>query len=257
MYKILLLCLIFFQFSLAQLIPRSILRGQIVSTEVQIENVEVFNKNSNKGAITDAQGFYTLYAKPKDTLVFQSVQIKPVSIVLEESDFKLRVYKVELNMFINELNEVVITPKSLTGDLAKDAKNIKIYDMYESFDSKAVTDQMYTDDAITSPQNVAMPNNGTITYGMNFVAIGKLVKDAVFGKSKKKSEKIDYEKASADLLKEKFTYTFFTETLELKPEQIEDFLQFCEKDPEFKKLMAGKQEFYITEFLINKRKGFK
>lgn len=257
MYKILLLCLIFFQFSLAQLIPRSILRGQIVSTEVQIENVEVFNKNSNKGAITDAQGFYTLYAKPKDTLVFQSVQIKPVSIVLEESDFKLRVYKVELNMFINELNEVVITPKSLTGDLAKDAKNIQIYDMYESFDSKSVTDQQFTDDVITSPKNITMPSDGSIPYGMNFVAIGKLVKDAVFGKSKKKQDKIDYEKVSADLLKEKFTYTFFTETLELKPEQIEDFLQFCEKDPEFKKLMAGKQEFYITEFLINKRKDFK
>ena len=258
LYKICLL--VFFSFTtskaVAQVMAREILRGQIVSEDVEIGNVEIFNKSSNKGAITDSDGFYTIFAMVSDTLVIQSVQINPLEIVLVEDDFKLNVYKIRLDMFVNELDEVVISPTSLTGDLIKDIKNTKVYILNENFNQNKIINLEFVDDGYTSPKNQAMPSDGTIPLGTDLVKVGKLLKDAIFGK-KKKSNKIDYSQVRTEIIKEKFTYSFFTETLQIKMEDFEKFLLHCETDPEFKKLIAYNKEFELIEFLIDKRKSFK
>ncbi len=239
----------------AQIMVREILRGQIVSAEVEVDNVEIFNKSSNKGAITDKDGLYTIYAMVSDTLVIQSVQIKPLEIVLIEDDFKLNVFKIRLNLFVNELEEVVVTPTSLTGDLLKDIKNTKVYVLRENFEQNKIINLEFVDDGATSPTNKAMPSNQTIPLGVDLVKVGKLFKEAVFGK-KKNVKKIDYNKVRTEIIKEKFTYSFFTETLDLKMEDFEKFLLHCETDPEFKKLIAYNKEFELIEFLVEKRKTF-
>ena len=97
-----------FHLTFAQLGSREIIKGQIISEATAIDNVTVFNVSSNKGAVTDKLGFFTMYARPSDTLVFSSVIFKSKKLVLNENDFKVIVLKIKLEEFINELDEVIV-----------------------------------------------------------------------------------------------------------------------------------------------------
>jgi hypothetical protein len=255
---ILLILLLLVQFSWAQLIPREIVRGQIISDSSVVERVTIFNKSSNKGAVSDDFGYFTMYARPTDTLVFSSVVFKPVMLVLTDLDFKVNVMKIKLNVFVNELDEVIVTPNSLSGDLVKDNRNLKVTVIDPKTDSKqAIIDTKYELDAQSTLKNTAMPSDGSIQYGMDFVRIGKDVLK-LFGK-KEGTKEISYasDKIFQEVVKEKFTYYFFTETLGLKHEEIGLFLGYCENDPKVKTLLAPDKEIELIDFLIFKSDEYK
>lgn len=243
------------QFSYGQFVPRVVLKGKIVAESLSIDNVTVFNISSNKGAISDHLGYFALYARPSDTLVFSSVVFKSKKLILAEIDFKVEVVYVKLEEFINELDEVVVTPKTLTGDLVKDVKNMKVTDMNPAFDSGQITDLQFEKDASSTPKNPGI-YDGTITYGMDFVKIGKMI-GKIFVKDKPKETVFTSSKNFQEAVKDKFTYNFFTETLELNKDEIGLFLAYCDSDPKVKELLAVNREIDLIDFLISKSKEYK
>ena len=246
------------QISFAQLGSREIIKGQIISEATAIDNVTVFNVSSNKGAVTDKLGFFTMYARPSDTLVFSSVIFKSKKLVLNENDFKVIVLKIKLEEFINELDEVIVTPSTLSGDLEKDAKNIKVTDKQSAFNGKEIADMQMEKDFQSTQFNTAMPSDLSIPYGMDFVKIGKMV-GKLFGKEKSKEKPVVFtsDKNFQAAVKDKFTYHFFTETLELKHDEIGLFLNYCDADPNVRKLLATNKEIDLIDFLISKSKEYK
>ena len=254
--------MLFWQSSLyAQFPVRELLRGQVTAESIDIDNVTVFNTSSNKGAITDQAGFFTIMAKPTDTLVFSSVAFKSRRLVLNEVDFKVNVIVVALDLMVNELEEVVVTPRSLSGDLIRDNRNLKVTMLKENVESNAVNMQV-VDDFYTSPRNIAMPSDGTIPLGMDFVAIGRMIGKGVFGKRDRDRKgnvnaKYYQNRIVPQIIKEKFTYSFFTETLELNHDEIGLFLDFCDKDPKLRTLLEPQKEIHLIEFLIEKNKEYK
>ena len=255
---ILLILFLVVQFSWAQLVPREILRGQIISDTAVVERVTIFNKSSNKGAVADDFGYFTMYARPSDTLVFSNVVIKPVQLVLDELDFRVNVMKIKLEIFVNELDEVIVTPNSLSGDLVKDNRNLKVTMIDPKTDSKqAIIDTKYELDSQSALKNTAMPSDGSIQYGMDFVRIGKDVLK-LFGK-KEGSKEANYtsDKIFQEVVQEKFTYYFFTQTLGLKQDEIGLFLSYCENDPKVKVLLGPDKEIELIDFLIFKSEEYK
>lgn len=255
---ILLILLLLVQFSWGQLVPREILRGQIISDTAVVERVTIFNKSSNKGAVSDDFGYFTMYARPSDTLVFSNVAIKPVQLILNELDFRVNVMKIKLEIFVNELDEVIVTPNSLSGDLVKDNRNLKVTMIDPTTDSKqAIIDTKYELDSQSTLKNTAMPSDGSIQYGMDFVRIGKDVLK-LFGK-KEGTKEANYtsDKIFQEVVQEKFTYYFFTQTLGLKQDEIGMFLGYCENDPKVKTLLAPDKEIELIDFLIFKSDEFK
>lgn len=241
----------------SQIVPREILRGQLVSDSAMAERVTVLNKTSNKGAVSDDSGYFTIFARPSDTLVFSSVSFKPASLVLTETDFQVNVMKVKLEVFVNELDEVVVSPFSLSGDLARDEKNLKVTMKSSGINSVKAKDILMEGDKQSSLRNTAMPNDGSIQYGMDFVRIGK---DILGWFKKDKGEKpIEFvsDKIFAEVAQEKFTYHFFTETLGLKQEQIGLFLSYCENDPKVKTLLSPNKEIELIDFLVSKSIDYK
>uniref|UniRef100_UPI00404ADA88 hypothetical protein n=1 Tax=Flavobacterium sp. TaxID=239 RepID=UPI00404ADA88 len=246
----------------AQILNREVLRGHIQADSIAVENVTIFNKTSNKGAISDVLGFFSIYAKPSDTLVFSNVAFSSRALVLNEFDFKIKVVSVQLKTKINELDEIIITPYSLTGDLIKDDKNLKITNVDQDMNVRQIVMSEVNPDFYTTSQNIAMPNDGTIKYGFDFVKVGKLLKNSVFGNKSEKNTKFNsakyyQDKIVPEIIKEKFSYSFFHETLNLKNDEIGLFLSFCENDPEIQSLLTSEEEIYLIDFLIKKNQEFK
>lgn len=259
--------LVITQIGFSQGIERKVLRGKIVADSLEVENLTVYNITSNVGAITDIDGKFSINARATDTLFIQGLSYDSKRYVLTDKDFWLPVLEIKLHVRITELNEVIVTPYSLTGDLKEDTKRIQVYgEGFTKIDAKVI--KYYDDDIrLGTPENTAMPNVFTPT-GVNLlgvvVGIANLV--GIKGNPKSNSERVFEERRIRDLqsksfsehMLERFSHNFFIETLKIKNEDIPMYMSFAELNVyELSPLLKAENELKLIEYLINKSTEFK
>lgn len=259
--------LVITQIGFSQGIERKVLRGKIVADSLEVENLTVYNITSNVGAITDVDGKFSINARATDTLFIQGLSYDSKRYVLTDKDFWLPVLEIKLHVKITELNEIIITPYTLTGNLNEDTKRIQVYgEGFAKIDAKVV--KYYDDDIrLGTPENTAMPNVFAPT-GVNLlgivVGIANLV--GIKGNPKSNSERVFEERRIRDLqsksfsehMLERFSHNFFVETLKIKNEDIPMFMSFAELNVyELSPLLKAENELKLIEYLINKSEEFK
>lgn len=230
------------QFSFGQIGARKTIEGQVRNDLVPVENVIVFNVNSNVGTVVDPYGSFSVLAKVNDTLVFSSLAFKSKKIVLSEGDFIGAKLIVKLDVFTNELAEVLIRAKK---ELNPIQGNTQKY-----------VDLKYFDDEKSSPKNRLMPPNGTIENGMDFVRIYKDVLGVLRAKNPQKTD-FYKETSFSEVVMNKVNYSFFSNTLHLKDDEIKLFLIYCENDSKSRVFMQPSEEFRLMDFLITKNEEYK
>ena len=241
--KVKLLVTLFFvygQFCFSQTI-----KGKVVFNNYAIPNVEVINSTQKKITMSDADGNFLITAKANDILVFISKQHQLRSFTVNPLLFTNGELLVELILNAEELNEVLVTTMP-SIKLSKDQK-------WE----QGKLDQ-YTLEKNAQKLKVTGVSSHTIENGMDFVRIGKLI-GSLFKKEKdseqpKKNNSLATFKTIA---KNSCDQKFYIETLKLKPEQIDLFLQFCENDPKSNTLLQDSNDLAVMEFLIKKNNEFK
>lgn len=234
--------LFFMQFSFGQIGAVKTIEGQVRNDLVPVENVIVFNVNSNVGTVVDPYGSFSVLAKVNDTLVFSSLAFKSKKIVLSEGDFIGAKLIVKLDVFTNELAEVLIRAKK---ELNPIQGNTQKY-----------VDLKYFDDEKSSPKNRLMPPNGTIENGMDFVRIYKDVLGVLRAKNPQKTD-FYKETSFSEVVMNKVNYSFFSNTLHLKDDEIKLFLIYCENDSKSRVFMQPSEEFRLMDFLITKNEEYK
>lgn len=259
--------LVITQIGFSQGIERKVLRGKIVADSLEVENLTVYNITSNVGAITDVDGKFSINARATDTLFIQGLSYDSKRYILTDKDFWLPVLEIKLHVKITELNEIIITPYTLTGNLNEDTKRIQVYgEGFAKIDAKVV--KYYDDDIrLGTPENTAMPNVFAPT-GVNLlgivVGIANLV--GIKGNPKSNSERVFEERRMRDLqsksfsehMLERFSHNFFVETLKIKNEDIPMFMSFAELNVyELSPLLKAENELKLIEYLINKSEEFK
>lgn len=240
----------------AQNVPRKALHGKVVADSLTVVGISVYNASSHIGAVTDNEGSFTISARPKDTLFFSSITYRTVHMVLSEKDFLERPLIIKLDVNVILLDEVVITPRVLTGRLDKDSKNTKTMLITSGMDSYQA---IQTD--VPRPKsnvNTALPSSvvGSSLTGVDFGEIYKLI----FKKRKRKDAGEIYATAEskpfAVAVKERFTYYFFTQMLKIPKDEIGLFLNFCDEGKTSYALLDPKKEFELTDYLVSKSKEY-
>jgi hypothetical protein len=237
-------------FALSQKIPRQILHGVIIADSLKVDNLSVRNITSNIGAVTDDQGSFTIYARPTDTLFFSSITFRSMHLVLKEHDFLEKPLVIRLDVNVTMLDEVIITPSVLSGQLDKDSKNTKTMTINSQFNSGSIVKSDVP--RPKAPVNTAMPSTASSLQGVNFIAIY----DLIFSRRKKKDRGEIYDSAPkktfTESVKERFTHHFFTEMLKIPHDEIGLFLNFCDKGKDTAWLLDPKNEFELTDYLVAK-----
>ncbi|UQD55077.1 hypothetical protein [Flavobacterium sp. K5-23] len=231
---------LFCQFCMAQTLTRKPLHGQVVNDNVKIENGVVFNLNSKSGAAVKENGFFVVSVKINDTLLISSLGFKSRKIIITDTNIKSPLLRVRMEVHTNQLTEVLIFAKKWKNPV--EGKSQEIVDM------------QYVDDEKSSPKNIAMPPDGSIDKGTDFV---RIYKDVLTIFRKNNPDKIDYSQGFSDFAMSKIGYDFFTNTLKLKDDEIGLFLIFSENDPKAKTVLKNQNEFELIEFLVTKNKEFK
>ena len=255
-------------FLFAQGIERKVLRGIVVVDSFDVEAVTVRNISSNLNAKTDIDGKFSIRARATDTLFFESPSFISQKYILTQKDFWKEELEIRLHVKITELDELVITPYTLSGNLIEDTKRIQVYgDGFAVIDAKKI---MHYEDDVRSgaPINSALPSvfapNGS---NFNFLALGAgLVSLFIKPSFSKSHSKRVYEerrikalqsKSYSDHLFERFSHNFFVETLKIKNEDIPMFMSFSELNVyELSPLLKPENELKLIEYLIKKASEF-
>lgn len=222
----------FFTYQLSISQTEKLLHGKVVSQKNVIKGVDVINKTAKTSTITNDLGEFSIAANIKDSLFFISKdfftsRLKVTSQNIETSDLVI-------NMILKpeELNEVVVS-------------NIK-------FKPIQLTSQEIEEIKLNSGRPTGF---GTITNGIDFIHIGKKIY-ALLAKEKEikpKTTEIDFKKFIATSL----PLDFFTKDLNLKPEEKELFIEFCDVDPKSKLLLEHPNILATIDFLYVKNEEFK
>jgi hypothetical protein len=255
-------------FLFAQGIERKVLRGIVVVDSFDVEAVTVRNISSNLNAKTDIDGKFSIRARATDTLFFENPSFISQKYILTQKDFWKEELEIRLHVKITELDELVITPYTLSGNLIEDTKRIQVYgDGFAVIDAKKI---MHYEDDVRSgaPINSALPNvfapNGS---NFNFLAMAAgLVSLFIKPSLSKSHSKRVYEerriknlqsKSYSDHLFERFSHNFFVETLKIKNEDIPLFMSFSELNVyELSPLLKPENELKLIEYLIKKASEF-
>lgn len=237
---LLVLSLFAYQFAFSQ--TEKLLKGVVSSDNFLLQNVDVINKNSQKSTKTNDKGEFVVTVKANDSLLFyaKNYYLKRLKVSKEEiGQNNLQVVMIKKP---EELDEVVVE-KTHTIKLKKD-------NAYE----QGKRDEI---DVVKSVEDIKKRTvyDGAIDNGMNFVAIGKKILD-LFRKEKEPEKDVLLDVEFATLAKNTCDQKFYLETLKLKPEEIDLFLQFCDIDPKSKKLIEHHNILSMMDFLSAKNIEF-
>lgn len=233
---------------------------------MEVENITVLNVSTKIGAISDIDGYFSIKARVKDTLVFQGLAYISQKYILTESDFLVDNFKIKLDVKVNALDEVVVTPNSLTGILEVDTEKINVYELnMAGIDfSKLGPDDVRNSKSI----NPVVDSNFSSLRGINFGLLLDMFtsKERKERKKQERLEKHENEqwkkevmvKSFYEHLMHRYSHNFFITNLNVKNEEIISFVSYAEpNDFNFMaKILKHENEIQLIEYLVKKSEEF-
>lgn len=236
MKQILLLSLLVFLLT-QSVFSQTLLKGKVISDVSNIDDILVVNITSKNTASTEKGGFFSIFAKPTDTIMFSGLQIKGIQVVLKDTDFSENLFFVRLKAQIHMLDEVYIKNYSeinavSLGIIPKGTKT------YTPAQRKLRT---------ASNAFVSSNNNGSAgaSAGLDPVLNWISGRTAML---KKELEVETRERLTAKLAS-MYEEEFYTKTLKIPSEYIKGFQIFVIDDASFVSALKSKNKT-LTTFLL-------
>lgn len=218
---------------------RTQLHGRILSQETAVIKADIINFTTKISTISNENGEFFIEAKPNDLLIVISDETLDKKMTLSPYEFYNPILNIRIEKKPIELDEVKIRAQ-------QSVKNLVTYDELAKI---RIAEE-------NSPLRNAAVYDGKIINGADFIQIAKMIGKLFKSKKSKKkmpSQNLDF----TDYASSNFSDTFFIKTLDLKPDEIALFLDYCEADPKSKEAIKSDDEFTILDFLITKKADFR
>jgi hypothetical protein len=206
---------------------QTILKGKVISEAYQLDNIVVINLSSKSNTETIKDGYFSISAKPNDTLMFSGMQIIGIQLKLKPTDFSENLFFVKLRPKINQLDEVLINKNEeldavKMGILSKPAKKF-------------------------SPAERRLHE---ATTGGGSVPLNPII-NAITGRTKmlKKELKVEKEEGLLARLEAMYQQEFYTESLKIPLDYISGFQHYVVGDQNIKRALKSKNKT-MTAFLL-------
>lgn len=241
------ICLVFTTFIAgAQTTFSNKLEGRVYSKDGDVAATHVLNTTSQRAAITDINGYFSIGVRLNDTLVFSAVQYKKKTVVVTPEILDTKFIQVPLEDALTELDEVIVMPYNLTGDMTTDLKRMQ-------------TEPVVTSSTLDLPNayvKVITPSERKLyeaTSGSGFIPLFPII-NGISGRTKmlKGHVKRDRKYARTQRVREFYADSLFTTEFKIPQEQIAEFMYFCEVDSTFQQVVDTHDRLKIWEFMGKK-----
>jgi len=217
------------------------LKGQFTGENLERSFINVINTTTYKATISQLDGKFRLPVRVGDSILISSIQYKDVKFIVK-AEFENETIEISLKLKINELEQVDVYSLGLTGDLGKDAGNIKT----NEFNQRAA--------GLPVPKKQLTKNERRLYAAKS--SAGGIPLDYMFnlinGNIKMYKQLIQYDRVDNQKVKlaSIFPERFYTEDLNLPDNLIEDFVYYCvEQHPETLQLMRQQNTLELYEVL--------
>ncbi len=222
--------------------------GNVSIGSNDVDGIHVRNKTANRVTITDSYGYFSIPVRLHDTLVFTAIHLKEKQIVINEILLKTNAVVVHLEEVENKLEEVVVMPYNLTGNITQDVANLDVLVLTETtLELPNAKAKIYTQ------ADRYLYTARSWEYTGNKIELDPIV-NFFSGRTKmlKKRMERDLKNKRLDLLTDIVTDTTFVNGLKIPKEHIANFIFYCEADESFDALLISKDNFKIWKFLLEK-----
>lgn len=256
---ILLFCISFY--AVSQDIKRVIVEGKIIVEGNDIEGITVYNTSSNKGAVTDENGEFTIAVALNDFIEVRALQYQNFDFKVSEAILESKRIRVILIVEINKLDEVLVMTKGLSGDLDLDINSVKTYNpkldaLY--FGIKRSDDYEFSDDNRSEINNIAMHSQSqTMVNGLNILNVVDQLLLPLFRSKVKDKKAAGISEVPVSSIKYYFGSSFLVENFDIPEHRVEEFIGYVEDDEDFDfTLLNYGKELEFLEVLNQKSKTF-
>ncbi len=246
----------------AQDVERISVNGKISVASEDKEGVTVFNTTTNKGTITDENGEFTAFVALNDVLEFSAIQFKDFNVTITEDIIKSKKMTVILVEEVNKLDEVVILPFGLTGNINVDLENVRTYNVsldYVYLGLDNIEDFEFSADYKTKADNLAFnENNPHVGNMLNIVNLAGFIVSQVVDiekENKTNAEKAIKKTPFKEAL-DKYSVNYIHNNFDIPLEQVDAFIDYIENKGIDEKLLAEDKEMEFLERITQLSKSF-
>ncbi|WP_426431251.1 carboxypeptidase-like regulatory domain-containing protein [Winogradskyella sp. HB-48] len=263
MKHIVLIIICFFTISIySQDVERISVNGRISVASEDKEGVTVYNSSSNKGTITDENGDFEIKVALNDILEFGALQFKDFKVTITEDIIKSKKLTVILVEEINKLDEVVILPFGLTGNINTDLENVRTYNVsldYVYFGLDHIEDFEFSADYKTKADNLAFnENNPRVGNMLNLVNLAGFIVSQIVdieSEDKTNAEKAINKTPFKEAL-DKYSVNYIHTNFDIPLEQVDAFIDYIENEGIDEELLAKDKEMLFLERITQLSKSF-
>ncbi|SDR05872.1 hypothetical protein [Flagellimonas zhangzhouensis] len=234
-----------------------LLQGRVTSIDKDVVGVVVQNITTEQAVITDLDGNFNINVRVNDTLVFSAVhflkKVLPVTEVLYNTSF----VEVPLQEFVNQLQEVVVRPYNLSGDLSQDVNRVESGGVVtaESLGLPNAKQRIITQ----SERKLQTATGGKFNVGMILSPPIDPIINAITGRTKMLKNRVKVDKTYADTQRVQGYYadSLFVSTLKIPANKIDDFMYFCEVDEGFQAAISSQDKLRIWGVMVEKSRAYR
>gem|GEM_PF-73786 len=251
---------------IAQDIIRVEVSGKIhVPKGEDAEGISVYNLSSKMGTVTDEDGSFKIAVAENDRLEIFALQYQSFKVVIDKGVIDQKRISIFVNPAVNQLEEVVVRPYDLSGNIRADIKKIPTYDVGKDWNlsySAMEFDYNFTRDKqseITGNAAEEALNEHHLTDGLNFIAILGGVGKMLFPNDKKltKDELQRMNIKQSNNMQHRFSQEFIHDNFDIPWDKTSDFIFYAQENGLESNLLKPENEMLLMEFLMEKSKEYR
>ncbi|GGG28404.1 hypothetical protein GCM10011344_31440 [Dokdonia pacifica] len=258
MYKVLFLFLLFIGTTVFSQ-ETILLKGNVLNDTIEKASLNVVNLNLRKGAITNEAGVFEIPVRLHDTIHISAVQYESREFIVTQKIYNEKEVSLYLVPKINELDEIQLSNRLLSGNLEEDASSSSLKKQLALV--KDMSDKGLLQD-IKVPTKEARRLH-TATTGINgkggigitgFIVPLPLIINGISGKTKRLKKHIAvvaYQEQIEGALN-RFPDSILIAYLKIPEEQLEDFVFYALKDEKKLKTINVDNPILFLDYLYEK-----
>ncbi|WP_417359595.1 carboxypeptidase-like regulatory domain-containing protein [Galbibacter sp.] len=226
----------------------------MIANEENLSEIHVLNISSQKGVLTDRNGYFEIPVGLNDILLFSSIQFEKKEIKIDANILKNGSLDVLLEKQVVELEEVILTLGNLTGSLEEDIQNIEIE---PEVSSKTLS-------LLNAGVNVKTQSERRLYTARTWDFRGAAVKidpliNAISGRTKMLRNRVKLENKTAKYNKvfENYNDSLMAIKLKIPVEKIYDFYYYCGMDSTFDSVINLNNKGQLWMFIIKKSEEYR
>lgn len=226
-----------------------------------IEGISIYNLSSQMGTITSPEGLFELSVTENDRISVTALQFSSFTVIVDSGVIESEKMGIYLNPVVNQLEEVIVRPYDLLGNVKADVGRIQTANVvpqwdlsYESleFNYEFSADQYTSVDGNKAEEAFF---NGQRQASLDFIGLAGLL----FPKKKKRTfRELNSEKnLVAKSLRQRFSNSYLSLVFGIQEEQANDFIFFVEENGMQRNWLKQENEILLLEFMYQKSDAYK